>query len=43
MYGGCVLLPHGLLVRQRRTHTDRVAYSEITLAGIVHQCRGYRS
>ena len=30
-------------VRRRRTHTNRVVFTEITLAGFVDQCRGYRS
>ena len=30
-------------VRRRRTHTNRVVFTEITLAGFVDQCRGCRS
>ena len=37
-------LVHGnYCVRRRRTHTNRVVFTEITLAGFVDQCRGYRS
>ena len=30
-------------VRRKRTRTNRVVFTEITLAGFVDQCRGYRS
>ena len=31
----------GFCVRQRRTHSNRVVFTEITLAGFVNQCCGY--